>query len=149
MAAGVHSASPEVAQHQRNGSRKGGGRVFSPAKTSWGSGNRLKNDVQRNPLPPQFSSQFWWLKSVTPSPPNQTLLLTNQPLCKLSFWIGIHRGGWILHLSVGWDEVITLCSESTLTCLLNPFNKLEDRRLKKKKKKHNTHLGCVLCSNKY
>lgn len=100
---------------------EGGGRVFSPAKTLWGSGNTLKNDVQRNapihphppPPPPQFSSQFWWLKSVTLSPPTQTLLLTIKPLCKLSFWIGVHRGGWNLLLSIGWDKVITLCSEST------------------------------------
>lgn len=158
MAAGVHSVSPEVARHQRNGSRRGwgvGGRVFSPAKTSWGSGNTLKNDVQRNAAP-QFSSRFWWLKSVTPSPPTQTLLLlTIKPLSKLSFWIGVCRGGWILHLPTGRDEVITLCVESTLSYSLNSFNKHIAWRQKsffffgKKKKQNNSNEPAWLwCSNK-
>lgn len=104
-----------AAEERRGGWR---GRVFSPAKTSWGSGNRLKNDVQRNapihPLP-QFSSQFWWLKSVAPSPPTQPLPLTIQPLCKLSFWIGSPRRGLeFLRLSIGRNKAITFVRWTSL-----------------------------------
>lgn len=74
-----------------------------------------------NPIPPLNSPVNSGGSNLLPlSPPTQPLLLLAiQPLCKLSFWLGVHGGGWILHLSFGRDVVITLCGESTLTCSLN------------------------------